>query len=302
MGLIGWGAAPAVAQTAASPYISLEEIQATDRYWVVGSFYRDSVQAFQWWRRLRQDKWPARILRVQEEGYEPIFYIIYDNARPKLRALVYQIYVKDFYNRLARIVPSNRLVVQTQSEYQRLKRPLQAATKPETAASNSLSTPPADTTPSSQDRGTQSPETSPSAPRRPLERSSDDGGDSMPASTSPAASSSPTDEPAWMREERAIRERHQREAQLPPVPKEIQPSRPVAPYYVIVGSFQNPDNARRLAGVLIAAGLPAKLFLHPNGTYYRVAVYPSLTETQARKNLQKAREEIIEEAWLLTVE
>ncbi len=311
--------APASAQQEESPYISLDEIQNEDRYWIVSSFYRDSAIAFRWWKRLRRDKWRSRILRIQDEGYAPIFYVIYDHARPKLRALVYQIYVKDFYNRLARVVPSDQLVVQTQREYQQLKRPLSVASQDKLSKSPILKAEPNEVLMERADSVQQAVAMSANhrgadtsihgSDRSPIRHLARDGlsqanEDLLDALKSDSHKDVDHHTPlAWEKEAEAVRARHQREAhaQLPMI-ADIHPSNPVAPYYIIVGSFRNLDNARRLAGLLASAEITPKIFRHPSGIYYRVAVYPSLLESQARQYLKKCREEIVEDAWLLKVE
>ncbi len=326
------GIAQGIAQER-SPFITLDEIRNYNRYWVVSSFYRDSDEVLGRYYQLREDKWPAQILQIAEEGYEPIYYIIYDKARNRLRALVYQIYVKDFYNHPARIVQTERLIVQTEREYQRLKRKKTPVPPPDTSEKISASTSDsaADTAARNGDaeslaesRSNES-DTSPPAIRQSSQSQSGENKSEVPPShhaasgnvsasetttntgdTKPAPPSVPpmketarANTTSMDRAEEEIRREHEREAQLPPPARTLKPSYPTAPYYVIVGSFRNVVNAQRLAGILQQDGIPVSILKAPRIGYYRVAIYPSFSNIKAREKLRKAREDLIDQAWLL---
>ncbi|GEM_PF-6738086 len=301
----------------AQEYISLDELRHYDRYWVVSSFYRDSAEAAARYHQLKEDKWPVQILKVEEKGYEPIYYIIYEKARNRLRALVYQIYVHDFYKRLARIVRTDQLIIQTQKEYQRLKRkrPMKApAAEPANDTTRFSELVPTSHEMADADtlKGTSDAHEKPSDPepepvshaKTPVGKGNDalsEDRKSLDAAVSPAsgAVSSSSSESPIDDVEAEIRRRHQEEAQLPPPAENIQPSYPAAPYYIIIGSFRNLANAQRLASVFQQGQIPVAILKAPKIGYYRVAIYPTFSEVKAREKLRQVREEIIETAWIL---
>ena len=74
-------------------------------------------------------------------------------------------------------------------------------------------------------------------------------------------------------------------------------------YYVVIGSFASPDNAKRQAGKAEKAGYPATMIPFKNG-FTSVAICPSNSLTTVYASLKKLRSEAFcpVDAWILNNE